>query len=190
MLDRALGAGVGAVPVGERRQQRRHDGDDRSAVIQPATGLLQEEVRGFRVDVEHRIVFGLSRFHDRLAQHFTDGVDRDVDAAERFGRRVEQPLHVAGDGEVALDLDGLGTGALDRGDGLVGVGLGGCAVVVHRDVDAARAERGADQTAQVLGSGGDDCGLAFEIAHTAHASHAKPQTEANLFYLSTSNSCR
>jgi DNA-binding transcriptional LysR family regulator len=57
------------------------------------------------VDVEHRIVFGLSGFHERLAQHLADGVDRDVDAAERVDGRVEELLDIGGHSQVALHLD-------------------------------------------------------------------------------------
>jgi hypothetical protein len=52
VFDRALGAGIRRVAVGERGQQRGDDRRDRPAVGEPAARLLQKEVGGLGVDVE------------------------------------------------------------------------------------------------------------------------------------------
>src|SRR5699024_4729552 len=78
VLDGALAARIGRVPIGEGREQSRDDADDLPAVAQVPTGLLDEEVGGLGVDVEHRIVLVLARVHDRLAQHLAGGVHGDI----------------------------------------------------------------------------------------------------------------
>ena len=78
-----------------------------------------------------------------------------------YGSRIvgpgrEQPRHIARDGEVALHLDGAGTGLFDGLHRPVCVSLCAGAVVVHRHVDTAARELGAHETAEVLRSGRDD----------------------------------
>jgi hypothetical protein len=78
------------------------------------TGLLDEEVGGLGVDVEHRVVLVLARVHDRLAQHLARRVDGDVDRAERRLRVGEELRDVLrAPGQVAAEQDALDALCLD-----------------------------------------------------------------------------
>src|SRR5699024_1668631 len=162
VLDGALAARIGRVPIGEGREQSRDDGDDLPAVAQVPTGLLDEEVGGLGVDVEHRVVLVLARVHDRLAQHLARSVDGDVDRAERRLRILEELRDVLRSGQVAAEQDALDTLSLDRRESLLGLRARGLGVVVNGHRCPGRRGLPGDEAAEVLAATGDEHGLSCQ----------------------------
>ncbi|MNI60589.1 hypothetical protein D3C73_1158160 [compost metagenome] len=128
-----------------------------------ASGLLEEEERRLRVDRAHLVVLRFADLQHRLLQHFADGVDRDVRATDRGNRVGEQPPHCRGRGQIGLQRHGLCTCGLHGCNGRLGIGLGSSAVVVDDDgLGALLGEVAGDQPAEVLGTAGDQHGLALD----------------------------
>ena len=163
VLDRCLAAGVDRVAVGVGGEQGADDRHDAATVGHRAARLLDEEERRFRVGGEALVVVAFGDLQNRLLDHDTGGVDRDVDAAEAVHRFIEQPDVVADHREVALDRECIGALGFQRSDGGVRIGFRRRAVVVDRDAASAGIdERMGDQCAQILAAAGDDGDLAGE----------------------------
>ena len=113
----------------------------------------------------------------------------DVDTAEGLHGGIEQRRDVGGHGQIALRLDRSGSGGPYRVHGAVGIGLRSRAVVVHHDIDALAAQGGADQSTEVLRSGRDDRGPAYQFDHTAEPNWSYHKTETAITELTTSIVC-
>jgi hypothetical protein len=107
------------------------------------------------IDIEHRIIFGLSRFHDWLAQHSPKTFTAISTLPNSSTATSNSFSKLAGTVQNALDLTALAP--IDLRDCLVGIGFSAGAVVVDGDFDAAFSHCGADQSTEVLGRGGDNC---------------------------------
>ena len=121
VLDRTLAAGVGRVAIGERGEQGSDDGDDLAVVGEVLARLLDEEVGGLRVDVEHRVVLVFGGLRNGLAQNLAGRVHRDVYGAQRGDGIVEEPLNVGGLGEISGEQDALRAIGFDGRECLFGL---------------------------------------------------------------------
>jgi hypothetical protein len=152
------------VTVGERSQQSGDNADHRAAVVQPLACLLQEEVCGFalmsNIESYSASVVSMMGLRSTLPTVLIA-----MSTPPKASTAVSNSGDISRFGQVALHLDGFDSRGLHGGHGLVGIGLASRAVVVHRDVDALFRQRRADQSAQVLGSGGHHRRFSGQVTH-------------------------
>lgn len=163
VLDRRLCAGIGRI---EGRKGAEQGGDERAdlaVVADMFARFAQEEEGGFGVDRAHLVIFGLGDLDEGFLQNLADGVDGDVDAAERGFGIGKQLLDIGRAGEVASEGVSCGTGRLDRRYGFFRRRPGSGAVVMDGDAACAvLGEIARQEAAEVLRAAGDQNGFSLD----------------------------